>query len=748
MSQVAPNTETTGETRFSYAGNLEYLSDEMKRLDLLIQIRVFKQRKPASLLDQFRGLVLSEEEIDELLASAALPADNDSGSDSSADHSLAQALSDLDSHIQKRRACSVENRTYLPLAHLSKIFDLTPFEERCILACLAPELNRKYEKLFAYLQDDVTRKKPSVDLLLNLNCNTLEEKLAARMAFEPHATLLRHRILQMEEDPQTSSAPLLSRWIKLDDRVVSFLLGFGQIDSKLESLARLVLPEKISDAAGLNEEILRRASIFIRSHFGRPTAGEQNLALHFHGPYGSNARLLATAICGDLGLPLIVADVARILGGELDFQEAMARLGREALLQQAALSFDNFDYLITDDEKYRNELDSLVGVIQTLSRLTFMFGSKPWNGQRSLTEQVLVSLELPLPDEKERVLLWESLSTGHEAIASDVDIRVLASKFRLTSGQIQDALAAAGALALWRSPADVQITMADLHAACRMQSNPRTGKLARKLEPKYRWGDIVLPPDQMAQLTEVCNQARYRHIVYGEWGFDRKLSTGKGLNMLFSGPPGTGKTMAAEVIASELQLDLYKVDLSQVVSKYIGETEKNLCQVFQEAQAGSAILFFDEADALFGKRSEVKDAHDRYANIEVGYLLQEMEAYEGIAILATNLRHNLDEAFVRRMQFIIDFPFPDEAYRRRIWEAVFPREAPLASDVDFAALARGIKLAGGNIKNIALAAAFYAASDGEAIGMQHLVRAAHRESQKLGRTWNEAEWITQTPASS
>jgi SpoVK/Ycf46/Vps4 family AAA+-type ATPase len=248
--------------------------------------------------------------------------------------------------------------------------------------------------------------------------------------------------------------------------------------------------------------------------------------------------------------------------------------------------------------------------------------------------------------------------------------------------------------------------------------------------------DLVLPEDQRSQLEEICLQFRYRTTVYGDWGFDRKLSLGKGLNVLFSGPPGTGKTMAAEVIANALGLDLYKIDLSQVVSKYIGDTEKNLDRIFAAAEDANAILFFDEADALFGKRSEVKDAHDRYANIEVGYLLQKMEEYEGIAILATNLKGHLDEAFVRRLQAIVELPFPDEDYRRRIWKGRVPSDAPLGEDVDFDRLAREVRLAGGNIKNIGLASAFYAASDGGVIHMPHLLRAIFREHQKLGRTWN------------
>lgn len=281
--------------------------------------------------------------------------------------------------------------------------------------------------------------------------------------------------------------------------------------------------------------------------------------------------------------------------------------------------------------------------------------------------------------------------------------------------------------------------MVDLFAACRAQTDPKLGALARKIEPKFRWDDIVLPADQLDQLREICSQTRHRHTVYDEWGFDRKLSVGKGLTALFTGPPGTGKTMAAEVVANGLSLDLYKIDLSQVVSKYIGETEKQLRLIFDAAQASSAILFFDEADALFGKRSEVKDAHDRYANIEVGYLLQKMEEYEGIAILATNLRQNMDEAFIRRMRFIIEFPFPDEQYRRLIWRTAFPAQASLEGDVDFDWLARGIKLAGGNIKNITLAAAFFAAAEGGTIHMSHIVRAARREFQKIGRRWSEEQ---------
>jgi AAA+ superfamily predicted ATPase len=288
-------------------------------------------------------------------------------------------------------------------------------------------------------------------------------------------------------------------------------------------------------------------------------------------------------------------------------------------------------------------------------------------------------------------------------------------------------------------PACPSPTVDDLFAAARAQSGHDLAAVAHKIEPKYVWDDIVLPEDSLAQLREICQRVAHRHRVLGEWGFDRKLSLGKGVNALFAGPSGTGKTMAAEIIANALGLDLYRIDLAGVVSKYIGETEKNLDRVFSAAQHANAILFFDEADALFGKRSEVRDSHDRYANIEISYLLQKMEEYDGIAILATNLRQNLDDAFMRRLAFTVHFPFPDEASRRQIWTGIWPAETPLDGDIDHDFLARQYKLSGGNIKNIALASAFLAAEDEKPVTMAHLFQATRREHQKMGKTLSEGE---------
>jgi SpoVK/Ycf46/Vps4 family AAA+-type ATPase len=383
-----------------------------------------------------------------------------------------------------------------------------------------------------------------------------------------------------------------------------------------------------------------------------------------------------------------------------------------------------------------------------------MAGARPWFAAQRRAFDV-VTVAFPLPEFEARRTEWRTNLEARDLSIDASTLDALADRFRMSTVQIADAVSSACNRAALRAssntgtstPASFEVTgeaaasptIDDLCAGARAQSGDALAALAHRIEPRYGWEDLVLPFDSLAQLHEICQRVTHRHRVLGEWGFDRKLSLGKGVNALFVGPPGTGKTMAAEIIANELRLDLYRIDLAGVVSKYIGETEKNLDRVFSAAENANAILFFDEADALFGKRSEVRDSHDRYANLEISYLLQKMEEHEGVAILATNLRQNLDDAFMRRVAFTVHFPFPDEDSRRRIWQGIWPPETPLADDVDFDFMARQFRLSGGNIKNIALASAFLAAEDGALVTMAHLGRATRREHQKMGKTVPENE---------
>jgi SpoVK/Ycf46/Vps4 family AAA+-type ATPase len=339
--------------------------------------------------------------------------------------------------------------------------------------------------------------------------------------------------------------------------------------------------------------------------------------------------------------------------------------------------------------------------------------------------------EIGIPAASMREAFWTAEAGESAKRYENATWRELADKYRFTPGQIKSAWRQATALAVGRGSELPE--RAEIEAASRSQFRHRLAQLADRIVPARTWEDLVLAEEPYSLIREACNRFVHRETVYERWGFGRKLPYGKGLSLLFAGLPGTGKTMAAEIIAGELGLELYRIDLSRIVSKYIGETEQRLSELFTEAENSGAILFFDEGDALFGKRTEVKDAHDKYANLEAAYLLQRIEAYDGVSILATNLLQNLDEALIRRMSFIVKFPFPGAAERELIFRAHLPPQAPLSESLDLAFLASRLEVSGGYIKNIVLAAAFLAAGDLKPIGMEHFVRAAKQELRKMGK---------------
>jgi AAA+ superfamily predicted ATPase len=696
--------------------DLQELQQALKRLDGRLACAVIAAEQvyevsPGS--DPYRGLYISPDEIARLLA--CHPNELKLMTSDGMDHKLFP-----------------ENGRWF---WLRDTFGLSDLDVEVILIALASEIDLRYERLYAYLQDDVTRKRPTIDLCLNLLCDSADSKTSSQARFAPDAPLIRNSLLQLIPDPNQVEPPAFAYYLKLDNQIVRFLLGQDGLDPGLSSFCRLSYPTADLDTMFVAEDMKSALLTLV----ARSIEAEEPLTLNFHGARGAEKRQAAEALATQAGLSLLSVDLRLALTAGADFGQTLRRVFREASLKNAFVYLDHADVLRSDERA--SEYEILLEEVGQHDGAVIIASTQATNSA-GRCRAGLLTMHFPPLDFLSRRACWETNLRAAGVAARDADIDVLATRFRLNPGQIRSAVADARNAQLWhqansscKAPG-AEISAVDLFSAARSQSGHRLSKLARKVEPKYRWTDIVLPTDQLSQLKEISDQVKYRYIVYGDWGFDRKLSLGKGLNVLFAGPPGTGKTMAAEVIASELQLDLYKIDLAQVVSKYIGETEKNLDSIFTAAESANAILFFDEADALFGKRSEVKDSHDRYANIEIGYLLQKMEEYEGVAILATNLRQNLDDAFSRRIQVVIDFPFPDEPSRLKIWKGMFPVEAPLGTDVDFIGLSREIKLAGGNIKNIALAAAFYAASDGQVVHMPHLLEAARREHQKLGRAWN------------
>lgn len=628
------------------------------------------------------------------------------------------------------------------IAWLKDAFGLSHFDLDVIIIALAPELDTRYERLYAYLQDNVARRKASVGLVLNLLCSTTEEKIKRRAHFAPDSPLVGKNLIHLVGEPNHLQPSLLSHYIMLDEQITNLLLIQEGLDARLSPFCELIHPALGMGSAPLAVES-RRALLSLTAHARRK---RQQLHLYFQGLRGVGKRMTAAALAFESGMSLLVADLSTILYKDPDFGDLLRILLREAWFKDAILCLDEADSLFSDENAAPCRL--LLKVLAEDTGITVLTGTKPWV-QRGFGPRGVVTVPFAISDYTCRCSCWDESLTAENISVDESELDALANRFRLTRHQIMSAVISAKKRARWDAAAatagdckdviDDKPTIKDIFTAARAQSGHELAALAPKVDARYTWDDIILPQDVMTQLREICQRVIYRHRVLGEWGFDSKLSLGKGVNALFSGPSGTGKTMAAEIIANELGLDLNKIDLSGVVSKYIGETEKNLDRIFTAAESANAILFFDEADALFGKRSEVRDAHDRYANIEISYLLQKMEQYEGITILATNLRQNLDDAFVRRMAFTIHFPFPDEESRRRIWAGIWPKAAPLAADVELEFLARQFKLSGGNIKNIALAASFLAAADGGAITKDQLFRAAQREYQKMGKTLSATE---------
>ena len=637
--------------------------------------------------DRFRGLYISESRVDELLGAPALSPD-----DWVLDAEVAAFSERLEAEATAVEATGADVR----LRRLARAFGIDGLDLELLLIALAPDLDPRFEQLYAYLQDDVSRRRASCGLALEM-CRADLGGGADRNRFHHSRPLVGGGLLLIED----LDRPFLTRPMRVPDRVAAFLLGDDSLDHLLEPLVVSAV------SAGL----------------GRPEPLERSLRSGAHLLYiqesaGAGACSLAATALERAGMGALAIDLHRIDPG-VDLSEIAAVAAREARLQGAGL-------VAGPVEAIADRGAPAVRAVAEARCQVILYGSRGWDPNWS--RRVPVIFEAPALAPDERSLVWVAALDG--ALPEGVNATAATGQFRLTPEQVFRAAEAAHrqAVAEGRPVAPV-----DLQAGARAQNAAGLERLARRIRPQVTWEDLVLPPDVILQLEELAVRARYRERVLDTWGMGSRSSRGRGITGLFAGDSGVGKTMSAEVVAADLGLDLYVIDLSTVVDKYIGETEKNLDRIFVEADRVNGVLLFDEADAIFGKRSEVKDAHDRYANVEVAYLLQRMETFDGLAILTTNLRSNLDEAFTRRLDAIVDFPLPEEEDRERLWRANLRPELPTAADIDVEFLAGAFQLSGGNIRNIAIAAAYFAASEDRPVEMADLVRATEREYRKLGR---------------
>lgn len=705
---------------------ITHLQIEMARIEILVHHQVKRwQAAGQDIQDPFRGLHIDDQEINGILKqSFAGNWAQVARLDEKEEKLFSETRRKVEYHLQEFINDARQKGQNLHLEILRHTFGLCPFEMDAFLLCLAPSIDLRYEKIYGFLHNDVTCRQASISLILDILAEPGGGRLQYLTHFEEGAPLLKYHLIEQVIDPKKSPGSFLSQPFTVDKTVVDWLVGHYQPQGAFAPFTHCLLP---GDCTPPSEALLSTPQ---KKELQSQASSDQ--ILNFTGIDHDRIEAACHFIALSRGIPLLRLDLAQLCRSETPSpQTAIEHTLRDARLIGAIPCFEGWDVLLNTFPAGQ-ELFSLVSHHPAL---IILISTSPWQAQLNHNDRSILWNTFDMPAFEERRALWQdALTQNHLPLPDNLDL--ISGQFWLTSNQIRSCVIAARDISLQQHQ---PLTGDVLLLAARSCSNPHLSTLAREIEPRYSWNDIILPDNEKNILHEIVNTVRCRPQVLDDWGVGKKLTASSGVTILFAGPPGTGKTMAAEVIAAELGLSLYKIELSTIVSKYIGETEKNLEQIFTEAQNSNAILFFDEADAIFGKRSEVKDAHDRYANIEVSYLLQRMEAYDGVTILATNLRSNLDDAFTRRLSYAVDFPFPDEHYRELIWKTLFPPQVPCAENLNFGLMARRFKLAGGSIRNIIVGAAYLAAAEQNQVSMKHLLHSTRRELQKMGRLVNEAD---------
>jgi SpoVK/Ycf46/Vps4 family AAA+-type ATPase len=584
------------------------------------------------------------------------------------------------------------------------------------------EIDPKYEKIFGYIQDNINKKRPSMDIALKLiNLDPME-----RLKFmnKTKDNSLFKLFILSEERPHRGETFLGSELI-IHDRIIDYILENDKIDSEIEDFVLLYGKDRSLIESSSQEQNLQMINGAVNNFILDEINDSQNLFVYVHGPKGVGKKYLVRAYCSRIRKDLIIGDIKMAMESDVCLKEFVKGVIREGILRDGAIGFDNF-HILNDVDNKEIAIKDFFKMMEYVLEPIFILSEDKYIQNKYFSENSVIVIPMKRPTYEERKEIWSIYSRLYNI--EGLHISELATKFNFTPMEIRDSI---------KGIKSKFLTSIDRHSAiyksCYEQVNNKLTEKAIKVNVTYEWNQLILPPEEKKLLIDACNQVKNRYEVYDKWGFGKKVAYGKGLSIICAGPPGTGKTMSAQVMANELNLELYRIDLSQMVSKYVGETEKNLHMIFEEASLSNAILFFDEGDALFGKRSDVKSSNDRYANIQTSYLLQKMEEYEGITMVTTNFLKNIDKAFLRRINFIVNFPFPDSESRKNIWEIMMPDSAPVDEDIDYDFLANTFEVAGGNIKNIIVYGAFLASSERENISMKHIIHAAKYELQKMDK---------------
>lgn len=655
-----------------------------------------------------------------------------------------------DLELASFRADAMRRGWSFPLDDLADSYELEPLERQVLELALMPHLDLTFRRRLARFNNNILLDFVDVDLTLQLLFSTRIERLQGRRYFAADSRLLQHRLVSLERAKEPKGDGALAQEIKVPERLADFVLCRRSIDTTLRNLAELKDSLiKVADVA--LEPDSRRELLEVLRHFANPSnaggrntrgpfVGSNGLAIAIVGSPGSGKTMLAEGIANELRRPYITVDSATLVGDSRSFVSLIAGLFTEARVQGAVLIFDRCESLVN---KGNPRLPPLLSQLERSGGLVVFTTNRPDEVDSAIEHYIGYQMNLGMPDVEQRTSIWITHMPAGLPVMPDVDLEDLGTRFELTGGQI----ASACALAEQRvrsSGEHVAITTELLKACAHAQIRANMDELSVRSKINLTLDDLVLPVREMAMVKEVLMACRNRVFVMTKWGFGRRLVTGKGITVLFKGEPGTGKTLCAEIMATELGMKLYQVSIPKIVSKYVGETEKNISKIFASARANHSMLLFDEADSLFGKRvTNVESSIDRFSNMETNLLLQEIERFEGIVILTTNLDKNMDDAFARRIMFKIDFPKPDVKNREVIWRKLIPKDCPVADDIDYIDLAESFELAGGNIKNSVVRAAYRAAERRDKITRDDVEFAAEKEcinAGKLFRVSRKRDW--------
>lgn len=615
----------------------------------------------------------------------------------------------------------------LPLPALVRRLSLSQEETAVLRLALIPLLDASFRKRVARFRDNVLLDYVDVDFLLNILYETRLERLKAREMFLPGSKLVREHLISLSLPRDATSDTLLSYEVRVPEGVLHLVLGTPHLDRSIAHICTITWPDIELGAVIMDEKVKSEAISLLKASTEKKEG--RGVVIGLFGPPGTGKSLFSAAAASALACPLLTVDSARLAVDEGAFRDTLDALFAEARMRGAVIAFDHCEALFSQKNP---RIPGLYAWFERHRGPILLLSNDPRQLDPSLERYIAYQIDFEVPDGQARELLWDlHIREQGLTLAPDADIPGLAMNFDFTGGQIANAVKVARDLAHARhSPA---ITQSDLLSGAWAQVRADMEEYSKKRKVRLTLDDLILPEEEKRLVAEVIDAARHRTFIMTRWGFGRRLSTGKGLCCLFVGEPGTGKTLAAEILAEALGQNLYQISIPRVLSKYIGETEKNIERIFATAKANNSILLFDEADALFSSRVKVETSVDRFSNMEINLLLQEIERFDGIVILTTNLEKNIDKAFERRIQFKIRFPFPDAKHRALIWQTLIPKECPVDPNIDWDLVGRSFELSGGHIKNAILRAAYKAARDQRPISIEHIVAAAEAECRAAGR---------------